>query len=95
MGDLTLILATQRVGSTYFETGVSRMGGLGKPWEHFVRALPELRTEKDPDTLRALFEECLEAGRDEDGHIGVTIMADYFNKVARGWLGARCPGQKP
>lgn len=89
---LVLILATQRVGSTYFERGLQHMGGLGRPFEVFSRVRKDLAAMRDPDAMRALFEERLSMGRTEaDGTVGMTMMASYFGLVARAYLGRTGP----
>lgn len=95
MTDLVLILASQRVGSTYFERGLQHMGGLGRPFEVFARVTGELASLRDPDAMRALFEERLALGRTEpDGRVGMTLMANYFGLVAGAYLGRMEPKRR-
>ncbi|GMG83564.1 hypothetical protein LNKW23_27770 [Paralimibaculum aggregatum] len=80
----TIILATQRTGSTLLCSEFSAMGGLGKPGEHF---LPWLRAAAGGARLpRPEFEAIAERGRGRAGTVGVKLMADYLPKLARAWL---------
>lgn len=82
----TLILATQRTGSTLLCSEFEDIGGLGRPGEH---VLPWLRDNAedarlDPVALTAI----LSRGRDDGGRLGLKLMADYLPRVGRA-LGAR------
>lgn len=85
--NLVLVLATQRVGSTFFERGLQNMGGLGRPWEYFPHYLQAMQDEPKPEVRRGLVEACLTSGRTADGTVGITIMANYFSVVAKAYLG--------
>lgn len=76
----TIILATQRSGSTLLCSELEGIGGLGRPGEHVLAWL-----EENPDadampsaTLAAL----LSAGRDATGAVGLKLMADYAPRLA-------------
>ncbi len=79
----TVILATQRTGSTLLCSEFTAIGGLGRPGEHF---LGWLRAAGEGARLpRSDFEAALEAGRAPDGSVGVKLMADYLPTLGAAW----------
>jgi len=85
----TLILATQRTGSTLLCSELADIGGLGAPGEHLLDWLRNRGGQETltPDRLDAL----LAPGRDGDGNVGLKLMADYLPALAELALGERAP----
>jgi len=77
----TIILATQRTGSTLLCSEFEDLGGLGRPGEHF---LPWLRAHpQDEEITEEALEEIFSRGRDDGGRIGLKLMAGYLPDIGR------------
>lgn len=74
----SIILATQRSGSTLLCAELEDIGGLGHPGEHFLDAVREGAALSQAEIV-----EVLERGRDGDGNVGLKLMADYLPTFAR------------
>lgn len=75
----TVILATQRTGSTLLCSEFEEIGGLGRPGEHF---LPWLRAHGESEQLSEdALAKILAAGRGADGRCGLKLMADYLPRI--------------
>jgi LPS sulfotransferase NodH len=77
----TIILATQRTGSTLLCSELAELDGFGDPGEHFLPwlgAAPE-GARMDGDA----FAEAVARGRDATGAVGLKLMADYLHRFAR------------
>ncbi len=85
----TIILATQRTGSTLLCSEFSAIGGLGRPGEHLLAWL------KSAEAQARLTDAALDAleaeARDTDGQVGHKIMADYLPELAARWSGTADP----
>jgi LPS sulfotransferase NodH len=76
----TVILGTQRSGSTLLCAELTDIGGMGAPGEHFLGWLQQARPSArllPPDILNAL-----KLGRSKDGTIGLKLMTDYLPRLA-------------
>ncbi|MEM6636447.1 MAG: sulfotransferase [Pseudomonadota bacterium] len=82
MARCTVILSTQRSGTTFLEGCLSSTEMLGYFKEHFTRfvRLPGLDTRYD--TSPHGFLQCLRNARDASGNAGFTLMASYLPAVA-------------
>lgn len=88
----TIILATQRTGSTLLCAEFEAIGGLGRPGEHFLTWLQTAPA--DALLPEAALDSILDPGRDPDGNVGVKLMADYLPGIARRAPGA-VAGEEP
>ncbi len=89
MSVLIALFTTQRAGSTFLETSVTSLGGMGKLGEHFAQSFVDEvlgRAERSPLGTED-FRVFLRRGTDATGATGLTIMADYATFMAKMYLG--------
>ncbi len=83
---LTLVLSTQRSGTSLLCQDIGALGGLGRPGEHFLKLLPQARRgELNPDDIRAAI--AYGADRVRGDVAGICLMANY----ARGIMDVLAP----